>query len=163
MANVSFTGGKELFELLQTLPAKLEKNIMRGALRAGAKVILDEAKQNVPVSSGDLRDSLRVSTSGKGGKVMASVKAGNKKVWYSRLVEFGVAAHNINASGNGFLSFGGFFTKSVQHPGFQAKAFLRPAFDSKNSEAIEEIGRHIGKRLTKQGLNQSVSLEVESE
>jgi HK97 gp10 family phage protein len=158
MANIGLKGGRELQEMLNTLAPKLEQNILRSALRAGAKVILEEAKQNVPVSSGDLRDSLRVSTNSKKGRVTASVKAGNKKVFYSRFIEFGVAAHTITSK-TGYLSFLGNAYKSVEHPGLQPKAFLRPAFDSKQREAIEAIGLHIGKRLNKQGLN-SPSLEV---
>jgi HK97 gp10 family phage protein len=158
MSSINIKGGKEIFELLQTLPAKLEQNIMRGALRAGAKVILEEAKRNVPVSSGDLRDSLRVSTNSKKGRVTASVKAGNKKVYYTRFIEMGVAAHTITSK-TGYLSFLGNAYKSVEHPGIQPKPFLRPAFDTKQKEAIEAIGLHIGKRLNKQGLN-NPGLEV---
>lgn len=145
-------GGKELQDLLSTLPASLEKNILRGALRSGAKEILAEAKLNVPVKSGDLRDSLRISTKSKNGIVYANVKAGNKKAFYSRFVEFGTAAHNISAS-KGFLSFGGIFAKSVNHPGITAKPFMRPAVDSKSGQAIEAVKEYIRKRLTKEGLN----------
>jgi HK97 gp10 family phage protein len=152
-------GGKEIQEFLNTLAPKIEKSIMRGAVREGAKVLLAEAKQNVPISSGDLRDSLRVSTSARKGKVTASVKAGNKNVYYSRFVEYGTAAHSITAK-SGFLSFGGIFTKSVNVSGIQAKPFLRPALDSKSTEAINAAGEYIGKRLTKQGLN-APSLEVD--
>jgi HK97 gp10 family phage protein len=158
MSSINIKGGKEIFELLQTLPAKLEQNIMRGAVRAGAKVILDEAKQNVPEQSGDLKASGRVTTNSKKGRGTASVKFGNKKVYYTRFIEFGVAAHTITSK-TGYLSFLGNAYKSVEHPGLQPKAFLRPAFDSKQKEAIEAIGVHIGKRLNKQGLN-NPGLEV---
>jgi HK97 gp10 family phage protein len=158
MASVNLKGGKEIQEFLNTLAPKLEQNIMRGAVRVGAKVILEEAKQNVPVSSGDLRDSGRVTTSSKKGRVTASVKFGNKKVYYTRFIEYGVAAHTITSK-TGKLSFLGNAYKSVDHPGIQPKAFMRPAFDSKTGAAIAEIGEYIGKRLNKQGLN-SPSLEV---
>lgn len=152
-------GGKEIQEFLNTLAPKIEKSIMRGAVRAGAKVLLDEVKQNIPVLSGDARDSVRISTSARKGKVTASVKAGNKKVYYLKWVEYGTAAHSITANG-GFLSFGGIFTKSVNVSGIQAKPFMRPAIDTKSTEAINAAGEYIGKRLTKQGLN-APSLEVD--
>jgi HK97 gp10 family phage protein len=145
-------GGKELAELLRALPVKLENNIMRGALRAGAKVILVEAKANAPVDDGDLKDSLRISTKSKRGEVKATVKVGNKKVYYAKFIEFGTAAHKITARGTG-LRFGSFFGKSVNHPGVLAKPFMRPALDSRSSQAVNEIRKYIGKRLTKQGLN----------
>lgn len=146
-------GGEELQALLNSLAPKLEQNIMRGAMRAGAKVILEEAKRNVPVKSGELRNSLKISTKSKKGTVTASVKSGNKKVYYSRFVEFGVAAHSISATGKGFLNFGGIFAKSVDHPGATAKPFMRPAIDSKSTEAIDAVKEYIGKRLTKEGIN----------
>ena len=89
MADVFIKGGKELDDFLKKLPAKLEKNIIRSALRAGAKEILVEAKARVPVGptasenarlyggyAGALRDSIRVTTRHKGIAVSASVKAG---------------------------------------------------------------------------------------
>jgi HK97 gp10 family phage protein len=150
---INIKGGKELQELLNTLPVKLERSILRGAMRAGAKVILDEAKNNVPVQSGDLRDSLRISTNARRGKVTASVRSGNKKVFYSNFVEYGTAAHSITAKSGGALSFGGVFTKSVNVAGARPKPFLRPALDTKSTEAINMIGEYIRKRLTKAGLN----------
>jgi len=156
-------GGEQLQAFLNTLAPKIERNIMRGALRAGAKVIADEAKNNVPVKSSDLRDSIRVGTKTKRGQVTASVKAGNKKAYYYNFVEFGTAAHSISGKGKGFLNIGGVFAKSVNHPGARAKPFMRPSLDSKANEAIQAVGVAIGKRLTKEGINQSVSLEVGDE
>ena len=158
----NITGLKELQAMLNSLPAKLEGNIMRTALRAGAKVILEEAKLNVPIRHGDLRDSIRISTRIKKGRVTASVKAGNKKAWYWRFVEYGTAEHAISAKDKGVLSFDGFFGKSVLHPGAKEKPFMRPALDVKSSEAIVAVGEAIKKRLTKQGLDATdIFIEVE--
>jgi hypothetical protein len=52
---------------------------------------------------------------------------------------------------------------SVNHPGARAKPFMRPALDSKSSEAIRAVGRKIGERLTKQGINNAPALEVDDE
>ena len=152
-------GGQELFAMLQTLPVKLEKNILRGAMRAGAKVIATEAKNNAPVKSGELLGSIKIGTKSKKGQVIASVKVGNKKVWYSHFIEFGTAAHTITAK-KGALSFGGFVGKSVEHTGIRAKPFMRPALDAKSNQAIQEAGNYIAKRLTKEGLN-APSIEVD--
>jgi HK97 gp10 family phage protein len=153
MSDVVIKGGKELHDFLQQLPVKMEKNIMRSALRAGAKVIADEAKANVPVKDGDLRDSIRVSTRAKRGQVTASAKAGNKKAFYWHFVEFGTAAHTIKAKNGKSLFFNGSNVRSVRHPGARAKPFMRPALDSKSTEAIRAVGAQIGKRLNKLGLN----------
>lgn len=156
-------GGEQLQKFLTDLPVKIERNIMRSALRAGAKVIADEAKRNVPTQSGDLRDSIRIGTKAKRSKVSATVKAGNKKAWYYRFVEFGTAAHEIKPKSAKSLFIAGMFSELVNHPGARAKPFMRPAFDSKSSDAIRAVGLKIKERLNKQGINQAEGLEVGDE
>lgn len=158
----NITGGAELQAFLDQLPAKMEANIMRSAMRQGANVIRDEIKQNVPVRSGDLRDSIKVSTGSRKGVVKATVRVGNRKAWYAHLIEYtGAAAHSISAKGKGMLSFGGFFSKSVQHPGMQAKPFVRPALDGRANDAIQAVGDQVRKRLTKEGLSNAPTIEVD--
>jgi HK97 gp10 family phage protein len=164
--NINITGGKELAEFLQSLPVKIEKNIMRVALRAGARVIANEAKNNVPVEDGELKRSIRTSTNAKKGRVEASAKAGNKKAWYYRFVEFGTAPHQIAGRNGNNLVFTArngskVSVKSVNHPGARAKPFMRPALDAKANEAILAVGNKIKERLTKEGINNAPNLEVE--
>lgn len=155
-------GLSELNKFLQQLPVKMERSILRGALRAGAKVIATQAKANVPVSSGALKNSIRVTGRAKGGKVSASVKAGGKikktgqDAWYAHIVEFtGAVPHQIVSKLGGSLFIGGLFSKSVDHPGMKARPFLRPALDSQATNAVVAVGKYIRSRLTKQGLNAS--------
>jgi HK97 gp10 family phage protein len=147
--SVHIKGLDALNKFLQELPVKVEKNIMRSALRAGAKVIQAQAIANVPVKSGELRDSIKIGTRARGGRVTASVRT---KLFYARYVEFGTAAHNIAAK-SGWLSFGGIFAKSVQHPGAKRHPFLRPALDATASAAVIAVGEQVKKRLTKEGLD----------
>ncbi len=116
MTDTTIKGFKELQDFLSALPAKIEGNIMRAALRAGAKVIADDAKANAPVAApgsknkkifggyaGALRDSIRVSARMRGGTVTASVKAGGTAksgatTYYARMVEYGTAPHLIAVS-----------------------------------------------------------------
>jgi HK97 gp10 family phage protein len=160
---VNIKGGAELQRFLNQLPVKVEKNIMRAALRAGANEIKEDAVQNVPVQDGDLKRSIRVSTRAKRGRVTASVKAGDKKAWYWHFVEFGTAAHTIKARNGKRLFFSGIFAKVVNHPGAKAKPFMRPALDNKANDAIRAVGRKISERLTKHGINNAPALEVEDE
>ncbi len=88
-------GGKELQQLLDQLPAKIEANILRGGLRAGAKVLLNAVKESAPVDEGDLAASARISTSIRRGQVRVFVKVGNEKAWYAHIVEFGAAPHSV--------------------------------------------------------------------
>lgn len=150
-------GGKELDAFLKTLPAKMEKNIMRSALRKGANEIATDAKANVPVDSGDLKASIKVSTSSRRGWVTARVRT---PLRYAHLVEFGTSAHVIKPDGKGVLSFNGIFASAVNHPGAKKKPFMRPALDHKSAAAIVAVGNQIRARLTKQGINAN-SLEVD--
>ena len=150
MADVHVTGLKELQSFLDTLPVKLEKNIMRSAMRQGAKVMQRQAVANVPVKSGDLKKSIKIGTRVRGGRVTAMVKT---KLFYAKFVEFGTSAHNISAKQNGWLSFMNIFAKEVAHPGSRPRPFLRPAMDATAGAAVVAVGEQIKKRLTKEGLN----------
>jgi hypothetical protein len=66
----------------------------------------------------------------------------------AHLVEFGTAAHRIEPKRKGkVLAFevGGetVFTTRVDHPGAQAKPFLRPAGDTKAQAAVDKIAENL--------------------
>lgn len=175
-------GGRELDDILQTLAPKLQKNVQRTALRAGAAVFLREVKSRIPAASGQLRASARVTSRAQGGTVYASVKVGNFVAWYAHLVEFGTRSHYIWASaadrgagrGRGrrgtagrretlasmstvnrrVLQIGGHFIgPGVHHPGARAHPFMRPAADVGFPEAVRAYTAKMRQRLTRQGLN----------
>ncbi len=180
--DINVRGLLQLQWFLETLPAKIERNIMRSALRAGAKPILDAAKAAAPVArpstenlniyggyAGALRDSLRITTKiVEGRRVVAAVKVGGRKkggadVYYARFVEYGTRPHSIKARPGGKLSFGGQFYDIVAHPGAVPRPFLRPSLDSRYGAAIVATGEYIKNRLaTKHGLDTSdIIIEVE--
>jgi HK97 gp10 family phage protein len=147
-------GGQQLDELLQTLPGKMQRNINRSALRAGAAALLPEVVQRIPVASGDLRASARITTRARGATVSASVKVGNQVAWYAHLVEYGTRPHVIKPrEAKGAMQFGGVTTKSVQHPGTRPQPFMRPAIDISLPQVVEAFTRKMRERLTKQGLD----------
>lgn len=146
-------GGAELDRLLQTLPAKMHKNINRAGLRAGAAVFLAEVKARIPEDSGQLKRSARITTRAKGAEVSASVKVGNIVAWYAHLVEFGTRPHVIRSKPGGAMRFGGTATQRVNHPGTTGRPFMRPAAEDKLGEAVQAVRLKIRERLTKQGLN----------
>lgn len=169
-------GGAELQKFLETLPAKIERNIIRGALRAGATVIKQAAVANVPVGPtssenakayggylGALRDTIRVSAKVRAGRVTASVIAGGKTkngadVYYAQWVEYGTRPHTITVANAEGLSFGGHFYKSVEHPGAKPHPFMRRAFDTSARAAIPAIAEKVRSRLTKEGIDTSEAI-----
>lgn len=116
MSEIHVKGLSDLQKLLNTLPAKIEQNALRGALRAAANVVKKEAQALVPKQSGALRDSIRVSVRARYGKVTASIKAGGgptkkqvrttpsgrtsvkySNAYYAHMVEYGTRAHYLKS------------------------------------------------------------------
>jgi hypothetical protein len=154
MADVHVIGLKELNEFLQTLPVRLEKNVLRGGLRAGMNMVKPVAQRNIHNVSSELAKGLKVGTEARGGLVTATLKATGKHRSIAHLVEFGTAAHNIMAKFGGMLSFLNVFRKDVRHPGARAKPFMRPALDATAGVAVVAVGEYIKNRLeTKHGLD----------
>lgn len=166
--DIAITGLAELNKLLQDLPAKIEANILRGALRAGTNVIRDEARRRCPVAlpniknmttygayRGALRDSIRVGVRIKNGTVTATVKAGNKIAYYAHMVEYGTRAHEQFPSGTKSLFIGGMFKMHMHHPGAAAKPFMRPAFDTQAQTAIQAAADYMAERIPKELEKQS--------
>ena len=173
--SATITGLADLKNLLATLPAKIENNILRGAMRAGAGVIAEEAKRLVPSGPGrpgdvnHLRDSIKFSARSEPGLVTAKVQTKGPGAYKAPWIEFGTAAHYISVDddvrdgltvkrinrkvGEGSLVINGHFVgKSVHHPGARKIPFMRPAVDNKQGEAIEAISAYITQRCTKAGI-----------
>lgn len=151
MTDFIIKGAAELEKLLGELPAKIEQNIMRGALRAGAKVIQQEAKRLCPVGkTDDLVNSIRVDVRARHGHITATIKAGNAKAYYAGWVEKGTARHWIRPKGAKSLFVAGLFKEAVDHPGAEKKPFMRPALYAKSEEAIQAVANYIEKRLAKE-------------
>lgn len=151
MIEFEIKGADAIREAFSKIPDKLEARILRGAVRAATKPVLEEAKANAPVRKGALRDSLRISTKSKRGEVRARVVAGDNKkggVYYATMVEGGTKPHKIKASQKS-LRVGGGFTRSVDHPGSKARPFMGPAIRDKAQAALEAAADYIRKRLDK--------------
>lgn len=175
----TIVGGRQLAQALQQLPTKIERNIMRAALAAGARVIRDDARQNVSVIDGALRRSIKVSTGSKRGTVTAKVKAGDRVAFYAHMVEYGTKPHLIKVkeedrpinyrltrkrgvltrvsmrtiNRRGLRIGNNFIGPTVEHPGARPAPYMRPALDNKTGEAIAAVAAKVRERLTEQGIN----------
>lgn len=186
MSTTQVKGMKELAEFMRQLPDKLEKNVLRGGLRAGAKVLEAEIERTIPVEHGDTRKSIRVSTRSRRGVVTASVKSDAPEAHW---LEYGTAAHWIKVResakptrmtrrgkrkvsmktlnkmlAGGSLKIGTHFVgAAVLHPGAKPHPTFRTALDAKATEAVVAAGNYIKQRLaTKHGLDTSgVTVEAD--
>lgn len=162
-SEVEISGLKELDKLLKEFTPKLEANILRGALRAGAKVLLDKARENVPVDNGDLKNSLKLKTRNKRGALSATVTAGDKKAYYAHMIEFGTgsyysgsgtrskrSAYEIKPKKSRSLFFAGIFRETITHPGIRPQPFMRPAFDEGNQQALDAFKDYTKARIDKE-------------
>jgi len=156
MAEIHVKGLSELQKFLDELTPKIERNVMRGSLRAGMNVVKPVAQANIHSVSGLLAAGLKVGTRARGGRVTASLKATGKHAYLAKWVEFGTSAHNIAAKRGGWLSFMNVFRKEIAHPGAKRRPFMRPALDGQAQNAVIAAAEYMKKRLaTKEGLDTS--------
>jgi hypothetical protein len=136
-------GLAELQAFLQELPARVESNIMRGAIRAGAKPVADEARQLAPSlkdpdprrTAGALKKSVRVmSVRSRGGVVQGGVAVGGR-------VKLG--------RGNKRQEADAFYAHMVERGTAKmgAQPFFRPAIDGKVQAAIDATANYIRQRI----------------
>lgn len=154
MSEVHIKGLDQLQKFLDQLAPKMEANVMRGALRAGMKEVLADARAGAAVASGALRDGLKISTRIKGGRVYAHLRATGKHGYLANWIEYGTVAHEIRPKGGKSLFLAGVFSTLVNHPGATPKPFMRPALDARAGEAVVAVGNYIKNKLaSKHGLN----------
>jgi hypothetical protein len=165
-------GGVALDQLLASLPAHMERNILRGALKAGAEEYAEGARENC--RSDEVRDTIKVSSRSEPGIVSAKVQTKGPGAFKAPWLEHGTDPHFISVddelsggrtvsrinrlakepdSSHSLVIGGEFAGSTVFHPGAKSHPFMRPAVDTREAEAIAAISNHIATKLTKEGLN----------
>lgn len=145
---MAIQGLAQLTRKMRAIPQKA-KDAARIAVVQGAEEIAALQRNLAPVEDGGLRGSIHVTLPGQttppysqpGGARTAGpeetiVTAGNSKVRYAHLVEFGTAAH-IN---------GGLFA-GTQHPGTKAEPFFWPGYRALKKRSRSRITRSINKAI----------------
>ncbi len=164
MANeIKIEGLAELNKMLQLLPSKIEKNIIRGGLRAGAAVFQEKARANIPAQMLALKRSIRIKTNSRSGRVSATVVAGNRDAYYAHWIEYGTASYYTGKGrtvgqpyairprgGAAALAFNNIFTGSVIHPGVRPRPYMRPAVDAGTQEALSAMVDYMKSRIEKE-------------
>ena len=127
-SNSEIHGVDEIIKKLQKFPERIQKNVVAGAIRAGAASLSKEMKRRVPKGTGKLKKSIGV------------VK---RKTKDKNLVRFSVAPQNKK---------GGFYARFIEFgtSKMSAKPFMRPAFDAKGEDTVKVAQEYIKKRLDKE-------------
>lgn len=120
-------GIPQLVKALQELEKKLSNQILRTELRAAAKEVAADIKENAPVGeTGDLRRAVKVrSAKRKKGRIGFSASFAKSKAadaWYGPFVDLGTAHQ-------------------------PAQNFIEKSFDSKAEQLKNELPQRIAKRI----------------
>lgn len=158
-------GAEDVRAFIAKVPAIMETKILRGAARAAAKVVAEEAKAR---SISDLvAQSIKISTRQvEQGRVIAKVQTKGPGAYLAPWLEYGTNPHFITVSDGdrqglsvrkvnermnaGSLVIGGNFVgESVFHPGARPHPFMRPALDTKADEAVRVAQDYIDVRVAR--------------
>lgn len=164
-------GKAEVREYIAEAPAKL-RNVLRGAARAGAKVVSDEIKVRTP--SEEVRDNLRTRTKQGDGRIVVTIDV--KPGWPRSLgtwLEYGTSPHFISVDdsvrqgmsaarinrlakepdhSHSLIIGGKFVGATVFHPGARPEPVFRPALDTKQAEAIAAAQGYINSHVSRSGI-----------
>lgn len=183
-------GLSELQAFMDKLPAKVEANILRGALRAGMRKVLPVARSKINNVSGLLAAGLGMSTRLKDGQATCTIYTAGPHGYIGRFLEFGVRAHFISVQENEkninrklsvrrgrvvresmrtinrrtLIIGSNFVGPTVWHKGIAKGryAFMRPALDQQAGAAVLAAAEYMRKRLeTKEGMDTAeIDIEV---
>ena len=154
-------GLAELDKELKQFPMRVQKNVLRGAVRAGSGVIVKEARRLAPKETGDLRRSINTRNPRIEGKlVIGGLRAGGKQkgkpnVFYAQMIEFGTKAHVIKPHkkrGKKAITFDNGVFSSANHPGIRPQPFMRTAMDLTTQDALHKVAQYIRERMQKERL-----------
>lgn len=158
-------GIKETMAFLEAFPMRIQKGAVRSGLTAAAKPVRDEARLNAARASGKMAKAIKTGSPKveEGGRVTIKVRLAGPHSFLGKFIESGVAPHLIARTGagqgrvavrkafegrgeveGGVMKIGDDFVSGIiQHPGFAAKPFMRPALDTKAEEAVQAFAGRI--------------------
>lgn len=168
---VTTRGRAEVRQFIGNLPQEIDTKLLRGAARAGARVIAAEARTRC--ISSEVRSSIKVATKDEDGRMVGKVQTKGRGAYIAPWLEYGTSPHFISvdesqrggmsvgklnrlAKGDGSnhsLVIGGKFVgATVLHPGARPHPFMRPALDTKEVEAVKAAQAFIDRRVSRAGI-----------
>lgn len=115
---------------MRQLESKIQKKVVRQALRAGAKIIHREAKQEAPELTGRTKRAVRVRAARRSRKF------------------FGVNVQVGKQDFTGETFYAAFVELGTQH--IQAMHWMKQAFERKKNEAKEAVLRTLGEGIARE-------------
>lgn len=171
------SGGADVRRFIAQLPGQIEMKVLRGAARAAANVVANEAKlrlgnRRAKTGAGTsvlIADAVKVATRQVPGAIVAKVQLKGEGAYVGRWLEYGTAPHLISVQDSaregrsvsrinrlareGSLVIGNQFVgASVQHPGAQPQPFMRVSLDLREREAFAAAQSYINSKVTRKGI-----------
>jgi HK97 gp10 family phage protein len=131
------TGGKELMQMFQELPVKVENNGLAQMTRAGTAPIRKNARSRI---SKYPKYAKTITTRKRKSRPGTAIFEVSSKSRLSHLLEYGVRPHVISVKNKKIMSRDGIpYGTVVNHPGMAAQPHMRPAYDSQKGAAVEAM------------------------
>lgn len=128
---------RKLQKHLRSLPARIQKNVVTGANRAGTVEVLKEVRKNVPVDEGEVKKAIYVKKrKTKKTEVRHSVTIRKKKL------KNGINGSKNTAQVAYYLEYG---TENMRE-----RRFIRPALSSVGQRPVTVARAYFKKRLPKE-------------
>ena len=136
---VRVDGLEELKRELEALSSDMSRKVLRSATGAAAQVIRKAARDLVPVDSGKLRKAIYI-------KHMRELSSSTQQEYYISVRNGPRERRKIRAGGSGIDAW---YWKMVEFgtSKMPAKPFIRPAYESKKSEALEAMKKKLRQRI----------------
>lgn len=145
--SVKLKGVGDLKKKFAQLAIKAQTKIGRRGLAEAAKVYRKEIRSRAPRETGKLRRSIRYRIRRKRRGHFVGRVGVTGEAFYARFIEYGSSPHRIPSEtvGRGRnkekntakVKIGEGIYSAVDHPGTNARPFIRPAFDSASRKAID--------------------------
>jgi hypothetical protein len=164
-------GRSEVRQFIAKLPGEIERKLLRGAGRAAANVVAEEARNRC--ISDEVRGAIKTRVSAADGRVIAKAQVKGKGSYIAPWLEYGTSPHLISVddsqsggrtarrinklaagddNSHSLVIGGNFVGRTVMHPGARPYPFLRPSLDVKTSEAIAAAQGYINARVSRSGI-----------
>src|SRR5574337_1737435 len=159
MADLEHVAGlSELKRALEQLPKAIGRNVLRGAVNAGAGVIRKEVQAKAPVYTGSVAQGHPPPGTLKRSvyqKQIRELSSPTKQTFFVG-VRKGKKYRNQGKSGN--LSMDAYYASWVEFgtSKMAARPFMRPAFEAKKTSAVEVIRDYLAKRIPEEAAKLAV-------